>query len=78
MNQLVQSPPVVQSDMVTVPGWVLDTLVKDASAYYQQVGEQFGKAGHAASEQLQLELKAVDVATKALVGVTLSPPAVEF
>lgn len=52
--------------------------MKDASTYYRKVGEQLGMAGHAASEHLQVEFKAVDLATEALVGITLSPPPVEF
>jgi hypothetical protein len=63
---------------VTVPGWVLDTLTKDVKMYYAQVGDAIGRAGHAASEQLQIEFEAVEVAENALVGVTLSPPPFRF
>ena len=63
---------------VTVPGWVLSSLAESTTAHLARVGDEMGKAGHAASEQLQVEFKAVDLATQALVGVKLSPPVPEF
>lgn len=74
---LAQALP-TNPENVTVPGWVLQTLLTDAEAELARAADGLGKAGHAASEQLQVEYKAVDLAKAALVGVELSPPPVEF
>lgn len=68
----------VNPENVTVLGWVLSSLAESAAAHLARVGGEMGKAGHAASEHLQVELHAVDLATQALVGVKLSPPDPKF